>query len=338
MRQRLVRSSEWRGTGAADLSIETAAGIAALQGPPKLTGAQERLYGRPIDPVIRAAIAAAANMIAEGGLHKPRRNREFALLLQAVKVAAPQNAKKLTVGTNGQPRDKRLVEKVLKESIDALKIEAANFSRTFIKDAAVREWYLREIEKMSKEFSDFAESGRLAFKDATELAIEKRNVIMEDARYKGSSLGRAIAQGIKREGRTLPDLLQETTDKLFEGKRFDGLTTAQQTVVYERRIERAGAASTDATEKVRQFSRVGRVLWVLTFVSAAFEIAIAESKIREAARQTVIIGGGVIGGAAGGAVAGLACGPGAPFCVAIGIIIGGVLGGLAAEAKFDAVF
>ena len=337
VRQRLLRSSEWRGTGRADLSIETAAAIAALQGPPKLTAAQERLYGRPIDPVVRAAVAAAANMIAEGALHKPKRNREFALLLQAVKVANPRTAGKLlAAATSG--RSLAELEEAVKEGVGLMQAEAATFARTFVRDATVREWYLREIKNMSKRFVTRAKSGQLTVIDAADLAVGKRNGIMVDSRYRGSSLGRAIAQKLKPEGTTLPELLQRNAIKLFEGRRFGELNTAQQTAVFKATIESAGRDSSGATDMVRKIGHIGRALWVLTFVASAYEIAIAESRIREAFRQAAIVGGGVVGGAAGGAVAGLACGPGAPICVAIGIIIGGVLGGLAAETKFDAVF
>lgn len=337
VRRRLVASSEWRGTGAANLSIETCAAIAALQGPPKLTAAQERLYGRPIDPVVRAAVAAAANMIAEGSLHKPKRNKEFALLLQAVKVANPRTERKLlAAATSG--RSLAELEEAVKEGVGLMQAEAATFARTFVRDATVREWYLREIKNMSERFVTQAKSGQLTVIDAAELAVGKRNVIMVDARYRGSSLGRAIAQKLKPDGTTLPELLQKNTSELFKGRRFGELSTEQQTAVFKATIESAGRDSTKATDMVRNIGRIGRALWVLTFVAAAYEIALAESKIREAARQAAIVGGGVVGGAAGGAVAGLACGPGAPICVAIGIIIGGVLGGLAAETKFDAVF
>ena len=139
VRQRLLRSNEWRGTGAADLSIETTAGIAALQGSPKLTGDQERLYGRPIDPVVRAAVAAAVNMIAEGGLHKPKKNRKFTLLLQAVKVANPRTAGKLlAAATSG--RGLAELEEAVKEGVGLMQAEAATFARTFVRDATVREW------------------------------------------------------------------------------------------------------------------------------------------------------------------------------------------------------
>ena len=347
VRQRLVRSSEWRGTGAPSLSIETTAAIAALQGPPKLTAAQERLYGRPTDPVIRTAVAAAAKMIAEGGLQKPKRNREFALLLQAVKVAAPQSAKKLIGAADRQPRNKQLAEKVLKESLDALKIEAANFARILIKDSNVRVWYLERIEKAAKDILSDVRSGRISPEEAFKFSVEERNALMIDARKSGSSFGLSMAERLKEIGRTESEILRKNTKFLFPGKNFDQLTPTQQTKVYVRSIERAAKGNTDATEMAKSFGRFGKTLWVLTFIAAAYSVAVAENRIRETARQGVITGGGVAVGAGGGvaagafagtALGGAVCVLGAPVCVAVAIIIFGVLGSLAAEVSFDALF
>ncbi len=78
---------------------------------------------------------------------------------------------------------------------------------------------------------------------------------------------------------------------------------------------------------------------VLTFATAAYSVYVADDQVQELARQSAILGGGVLGGMGGGALAGAAIGsatgPGVIIFVAGGIILGGVLGSLGAEFAFD---
>ena len=77
----------------------------------------------------------------------------------------------------------------------------------------------------------------------------------------------------------------------------------------------------------------------MTFATAAYSVYMADDQVRELARQSTILGGGVLGGMAGGAtagaVAGAATGPGVVIFVAGGILLGGILGSLGAEFAFD---
>ncbi len=65
----------------------------------------------------------------------------------------------------------------------------------------------------------------------------------------------------------------------------------------------------------------------------------ADDQVKEFARQSTILGSGVLGGMAGGAaagaVAGAATGPGVVIFVAGGILLGGILGALGAEFAFE---
>ncbi len=85
--------------------------------------------------------------------------------------------------------------------------------------------------------------------------------------------------------------------------------------------------------------RVGKGLWVLTFATAAYSVYVADDQVQEFARQSAILGGGVLGGMAGGAaagaVAGAATGPLVVIFVAGGVLVGGILASLGAELAFD---
>jgi hypothetical protein len=74
-------------------------------------------------------------------------------------------------------------------------------------------------------------------------------------------------------------------------------------------------------------------------MTAAYSVYMADDRVRELARQSAILGGGVLGGMAGGAtagaVAGAATGPGVVIFVAGGIPVGGILGSLGAEFAFE---
>ncbi len=65
----------------------------------------------------------------------------------------------------------------------------------------------------------------------------------------------------------------------------------------------------------------------------------ADDQVKEFARQSTILGGGILGGMAGGALTGAATGtatgPGIIIFVAAGVLVGGVLASLGAEFAFD---
>nr|WP_288365043.1 hypothetical protein [uncultured Acinetobacter sp.] len=74
----------------------------------------------------------------------------------------------------------------------------------------------------------------------------------------------------------------------------------------------------------------GRVLVVVSFAYAGYEIYNADNKEKEIYKQGATLGAGIAGGAAGGAIAGGICGPGSPICSTVGVIIGGAIGGITA--------
>ena len=81
------------------------------------------------------------------------------------------------------------------------------------------------------------------------------------------------------------------------------------------------------------------LLWSTTPLVQTYEILNADNKVKETARQGLIIGGGAAGGLLAGLGVSILCGPGAPFCaiavVLIGSVAGGVVGSGVAEALDD---
>ena len=76
---------------------------------------------------------------------------------------------------------------------------------------------------------------------------------------------------------------------------------------------------------MRNLSRAGRGLLVVSIALSVYSVASAEDKAGAARRELAATGAGIGGGIAGGALAGLACGPGAPVCVTVGAFVGGAL-------------
>ncbi len=83
---------------------------------------------------------------------------------------------------------------------------------------------------------------------------------------------------------------------------------------------------------------MGKVGILVTAAFATYEILNADNRIKETARQGMIIGGGAAGGFLAGLGVSLICGPGAPCAIAVvlaGSAAGGIAGSLAADTLDD---
>jgi hypothetical protein len=215
----------------------------------------------------------------------------------------------------------------LKRALALLEGEAANLARILTTEDRVRKWYLKQISKASKDVMQEYRSGRLGALDAVRQAHGLRGQIVQDARNRGTALGRAIAIKLKKDNPPLRFFEDRNAIQLFE-KPFADLNRQQQIKVWELTVIKSGVDRSLISKLVKVGGHVGRGLWVATLAMVAYSVIEAENKAREAARQSVTIGGGIAGGAAGGAVAGLLCGPGAPICATAGVVIGGIVGAL----------
>lgn len=151
-------------------------------------------------------------------------------------------------------------------------------------------------------------------------------MIMEMVRSRSTPPGRAMAEQLKSEGKTLNELVAKKAKSLFGPQaNFNNLSEVQKNQIYAGIVESAGKSNPQVNMKMMQLSRLGKGLVVLSIAISVYEIYTAEDKISESGRQLAINSAGIAGAVAGGAMAGLMCGPGAPVCVIIGGFVGGAL-------------
>ncbi|MDA8523076.1 hypothetical protein [Acidovorax sp. NCPPB 4044] len=229
-----------------------------------------------------------------------------------------------TAGTAGTAADKD--RSAFETAIWLLKVEMANAGAHMTLDANARLSYTRQIDAMANELRAQAGAGRISWAQAAQQAQDTRNAIMEMVRGRSTPFGRAMAQQLKAEGKTLNELIARKVQQLHgPGAQFDRLSAAQQNAVYGEIVKSAGKSNPRVTQAMRGLSRAGRGLIVLSLALSVYNVATAQDKVAAAGREVAVTGAGIGGGIAGGALAGLACGPGAPVCVAVGAFVGGAL-------------
>lgn len=211
-------------------------------------------------------------------------------------------------------------------AIRALEAEIANAGAHLTIDAAARQAYARQIQDMANELRLQANSGRITWAQAAKQAQETRNAIMEVIRGRSTPVGRAMAERLKREGKSLNELIARKSQQLYgSSANFNRLSMAQQNAVYAEIVKSAGTSNPRVTAQMRALSRAGRGLLVVSIAISVYSVANAQDKAGAARRELAVTGAGIGGGIAGGALAGLACGPGAPVCVTVGAFVGGAL-------------
>ena len=209
------------------------------------------------------------------------------------------------------------------EAISALQGDISTIAARLSIDPRLRLEYSKLIKKMADDLRSRANMGLITWEKAAQEAHETRNLIMDMIRARSTPLGRAMAEQMKRSGKTLNALIAKKATELHgAGVQFNQLSSSQQDRVYAAVVESAGKSNPRINLKMMQLSRAGRGLIVLSIAISIYEIYQADNKVAEASRQIAINGAGIAGGAAGGALAGLACGPGAPVCVMIGGFVG----------------
>lgn len=215
---------------------------------------------------------------------------------------------------------------IFENTIQALESEIANVGAHLVIDSTARQAYVRQIQVMAEDLRWQASSGRMTWPQAAAQAQETRNSIMEIIRGRSTPIGRAMAEQLKREGKTLNELVARNASQLYgPNTKFSRLSVIQQNTVYAEIVKSAGRSNPRVTTTMRRLSRAGRGLIVLSIALSVYEVITADDKAKTAGRELAVTGAGIGGGIAGGALAGLACGPGAPVCVTVGAFIGGAL-------------
>lgn len=211
-------------------------------------------------------------------------------------------------------------------AINALQGDVAAAAARLSVDPRLRLEYSKRIKEMASDLRAKANAGVISWEKAAQEAQTTRNLIMDMVRSRSTPLGRAMAERIKSEGKTLNDLVAKKAKALFGPQvNFNSLSEVQKNQIYASIVESAGKSNPQVNMKMMQLSRIGRGLIVLSIAISVYEIYTAEDKVSESGRQIAITGAGIAGAAASGAMAGLICGPGAPVCVLIGGFVGGAL-------------
>lgn len=223
-------------------------------------------------------------------------------------------------------------EDYARDALNDLAASARNFGAAFIKDANARANYVRKIEQMAREVLADVRAGRASPEQAAEFAHTMRDSIMRETRLQSSSMGRAAAEALKPNSKTVAQLIEEKCQKLFPGKTFANLAKAQRQQVFEEIVEGAGRSRPSVTAMIPRWRLMGRGCLLFTAGIAVYNVWTADNKVQAGLNEVIIFGGGAAGGALAGAATGLLCGPGAPFCSTALFIVGGIMGALAAQA------
>lgn len=224
-------------------------------------------------------------------------------------------------------------ERLLDDAIEGFEAQLANVGAHLGLDGAARAQYGRLIAALAAELRAKARAGHISWAQAAEQANEARNAVMDVIRSRSTPVGRALAERLKREGRTLNELIARKVTQLYGSKAtFSRLSPGQRNAVYAEIVTSAGKANPQVTLLMRRLSVAGRGLLVLSLALSVYQVAVADDRMAAAKREAAVTGAGITGGIAGGALAGLACGPGAPVCVTVGAFVGGVLAAIGASA------
>ncbi|WP_325919763.1 hypothetical protein [Pseudomonas frederiksbergensis] len=238
---------------------------------------------------------------------------------------------KLYLAEKSHPLDDEVLEKAL-ESFEGA---ALKFSSDFIDDAKQRDNYNRNVKRVRAEVLLQVRSGKVSVKEAAEFCYEMRNKIMAEVRNKTSVHGKAIAEKKKIISPSLEKLLDERAVKKF-GKSFMALGAEQKNSMYYEIVESSARPNAGFNTLNKALRVSGKVLIIVTVAYAAYEIANAENKQKEAIKQGVIVGGGAAGAALASLAVSTVCGPGAPFC-AVGLMLAaGIASGWAASTFAEA--
>lgn len=177
---------------------------------------------------------------------------------------------------------------------------------------------------------------KISVKEASIFCYEMRNQIMAEHRKLTSVQGLAKAEQHKKVPLSLDELLDKYSKKKY-GLDMKSLTGSQKNTIYYEIIESAGRDNVQISTETKRLRILGKVGILITASLATYEILDAENKPKEAIKQGVQIGGGVIGGwLAGFAVVPL-CGPGAPVCAIAVVLLGGTAGGIAGSVVADSL-
>lgn len=219
----------------------------------------------------------------------------------------------------------------LDEAIAAMEGSASRFAVDAIKDAKTRASYAANIQRISAMVRAEVAAGRISPLEAVEYCYEMRNKIMAEHRKMTSVQGLVKAESVKRTPPSIPQLFERYARQTY-GRPYDGLSSEQQRRIHYAVIEASGRSNASVTRGTQRLQIIGKVGILVTAAFATYEVLNADDKVKETARQGMIISGGVAGGFLAGLGVSLICGPGAPVCAVALVLAGSAAGGLAGSA------
>ena len=222
------------------------------------------------------------------------------------------------------------VNRQTEEALRLLESTALSFAYQFINISQVRSEYIRRSLELSSSLRAAYRGGEMSAKAAAEAAHGMRNQILDLQRGRSAAVGRALAEQMKKSGRTMEELLGRYSQEYFK-KPFSQLDNVQQTRVYMEIVDAAGRPQVRANRLAARAGAAGRALFLLGIGIAAYNIANAQDPAWQTGRETANIAGGLGGSIAAGALAGIWLGP---VGVAIGAFVGGVAGALLADQAY----
>ncbi len=195
----VIRNGVWLRRMPNTLDFESRRQLRSLKAAAKVLPAEDKelleLTGAPKGPILAALAQGCAELIRSGAIAIPGGKAEYALILETAANADPALAKELTAAADGEAR--------LRKELAALEGAGAAMARTLDLDSNVRLWYAQQIKRMSDQLLAEARSGRIPWEEARLQAHEARGTILDDARDKGSAVGRKWAETIKKTNKSL---------------------------------------------------------------------------------------------------------------------------------------
>ncbi len=200
--------------------------------------------------------------------------------------------------------------------------------------------YNRQMKAATQDLLQEVKSGKRTAESAMKIAQEMRNSLMELIRTtRTSEPVLAYVRSKKREGKTLTWPLNKYSQEIY-GMDFEKLKTqSRKNNVYLEIVRAAGRPNFKENALAKNLGRAGKFLFVLSIAISVYTVSIADDKALEAANQSAILGGGMIGSVVGGAAAGTICAATSVICVGAFIVIFGFgAAATASDVAFDKAF
>lgn len=213
-------------------------------------------------------------------------------------------------------------------------VEAVAFAESIIKDPKARAQYVQKARAAADELIGLVKQQKITPHEAAQTAHAMRNQLLVLARAQLSDFGMAVSRDMKPGGPPFAYFEEKYANQLYR-RPFSALTQTGRDAVWLKIVDQAGQANPKVNVRVKRYGAVGRGFLILSLGLAVYNVATAEDKARQATKEGVSLGAGLVGGVAGGAVVvALASNP-AGWVVFAAVLIGSAAAGMGASETFD---